>query len=106
MAYSNRVREAEIAVAVTKYLYDVGGVASIKQIRRALPHYISLADADRLQSPTRPREELWEQQVRNIVCHRKVDGNPINEGTIAYSPRRLKLVDGPQGDLFAPEVLK
>ena len=100
MAQTSRMREAEIASAVNTYLYDAGGTATIGQIRRALRHYIELNDNDRRPSMTRPGEEVWEQQVRNIVCHRDSEGNPIKLGDILYSPRRLTLADGPQGDLF------
>lgn len=100
MSQTIRKREAEIAQAVSTYLHDVGGIATIAQIRRALPHYLELNDNDRCPSLTRSGEEVWEQQVRNIVCHRDCDGNPIKLGELIYSPRRLALANGPQGDLF------
>jgi hypothetical protein len=94
-----KLREAEIANAVENYLFDVGGKASIAQIRRNLPFYITLTDADRIPSATRPREQMWEQQVRNIVCHRDIVGNAINSGKLNYTPRHLSLANGPQGQL-------
>jgi hypothetical protein len=100
MTQAIRKREAEIAQAVSVYLYEAGGIATIAQIRRALPHYLELNDNDRCPSLTRSGEEVWEQQVRNIVCHRDSDGNPIKNGEFIYSPRRLRLADGPQGELF------
>jgi hypothetical protein len=100
MIQASRIREADIAQAVNAYLYEAGGIATIAQIRRALPHYIELNDNDRRPSLTRSGEEVWEQQVRNIICHRHCDGNPIKVGEFIYSPRRLQLADGPQGDLF------
>lgn len=100
MGQASRVREAEIAKAVDNYLYDAGGTATIGQIRRALPYYITLTEADRAPSSTRPGEEIWEQQVRNIICHRDSEGNPVKEGAFIYSPRRLKLAKGPQRELF------
>ena len=100
MTNSNRISEEEVAVATEEYLRDAGGTATIGQIRRALPHYIALGSNDRQQSHTRPGEELWEQQVRNLVCHRDVDGNPVNAGRLRYTPRRLSLTVSPQGELF------
>lgn len=100
MTNSNRVTEEAVAAATERYLYDAGGTATIGQIRRALPHYISLGANDRQLSTTRPGEELWEQQVRNLVCHRDVDGNPVKAGRIRYSPRRLSLSAKVQPDLF------
>jgi hypothetical protein len=95
----NKHRETEIAKAVGHYLFDAGGKASIAQIRRNLPYYITLTEADRVPSTTRPGEEMWEQQVRNIVCHRDVFGNAVNMGQLKYSSRHLALTNGPQGDL-------
>ena len=95
-----RLNETDIAEAVEKYLADAGGEATIPQIRRALPRYLQLTPSDRVRSPTRPREEIWEQQVRNIVCHRDSEGNPVKSGKMLYKPRRLRLAKSPQGDLF------
>lgn len=97
---AERIDEAKIASAVETYLFDAGGTATIAQIRRALPMFASLSFSDRRHSPTRPGEEVWEQQVRNIVCHRDVDGNPVNSGRIIWTPGRLSLATGPQGSLF------
>lgn len=100
MTNPNRISEDEIAAATEKYLRDAGGTATIGQIRRALPNYIELGANDRQRSTTRPGEELWEQQVRNLVCHRDVHGNPVKNGRLRYSPRRLSLKVSPQLDLF------
>ena len=100
MTNRSRISEEEVAAATELYLRDAGGSATIAQIRRALPHYISLGDNDRQPSPTRPGEELWEQQVRNLVCHRDVYGNPVYAGRLRYTPRRLSLVTSPQLGLF------
>jgi len=87
-----RVSEADVAKAVEKYLSgQPGRTATIYQIKKALPSYLNLSAADREQSDTRPNEELWEQQVRNIVSHRNSRGNFIYEGRLVHSPRRLSL---------------
>lgn len=100
MKTSNRIDEGEIAAATERYLMDAGGTATIKQIRRALPAYLQLGNLDQQQSSTRPGEQLWEQQVRNLVCHRDSEGNPVKVGRLRYSPRRLSLAKSPQRDLF------
>jgi hypothetical protein len=79
---------------------DAGGSATVTYVRRRIPAYLKLTSADLAPSPTRPGEQLWEQQVRNIVCHRDSDGNPIKAGKIRYSKRRLSLANNPQSDLF------
>ena len=100
MGQSTPVRENEIANAVKTYLWEVGGSAPIGQIRQKLGHYIELNDQDRARSTTRPSEEVWEQLVRNIVCHRESEGNAVKNGDLIYKPGRLELKDSPQSDLF------
>lgn len=87
-----RVNETDVARAVEKYLRTVpGDTATIRQIKRALPNHLTLSAEDRVQSETRPNEELWEQQVRNIVSHRNTPGNFVHDGRLIYTPRRLGL---------------
>lgn len=100
MAHFNRIDEDTVAEAVEKYLKDVGGIAPIRQIRRALPRYVDLSPADRAKSKTRNREELWEQQVRNVVCHRHCEGNAVKSGRLIYTRGHLRLCNNPQGSLF------
>jgi len=100
MKSNYRSREEHIARAVEAFLRQVGGSATISQIRRSLPQHAALTPQDRRQSTTRPGEELWEQQVRNIVCHRDSEGNFVKEGRIRWSPGRLSLPGYGQGDLF------
>lgn len=97
---TSRSREDQIAAAVTKYLFDAGGQATIAQIRKALPHYLPLSADDRRPSPTRNGEQIWEQQVRNIVSHRDAQGNAIQCGMLARKPGRLILPKGPQLELY------
>lgn len=92
MAKNGRVSETDVAEAVVRYLSDQPRrAATIQQIKKALPNYLKLSAADREQSDTRPNEELWEQQVRNIVSHRDAPGNFVYEGRLVYTPRRLSL---------------
>lgn len=100
MTNSIRTRELAFVDAIATILSDAGGSAAVSYVRRKIPTYMPLTRADRQPSPTRPGEELWEQQVRNIVCHRDCDGNPIKTGRFRYSKQRLSLAQGPQGDLF------
>lgn len=97
---NGRVTEHEVATAVLSYLSDYhGGEATIQEIVEALPRYLDLSDADRQPSQTRHNEELWEQQVRNIVSHRNTPGNAINDGFLDHFPRgddrhgRLRITD-------------
>jgi len=95
-----RVSETDVEIAVVKYLNGLHGhTATIRQIKKALPDFLNLSPADRRQSDTRPREELWEQQVRNIVSHRNTPGNFIHEGRLDHTPGRLTLTAA--GHLYA-----
>lgn len=88
----SRVTENEVAEAVCNYLSSLPNrSATIHQIKRALPNYIVLSPEDREPSTTRNGEELWEQQVRNIVSHRDSPGNFVYDGKILYLPGRLSL---------------
>lgn len=100
MSNVSRTRESDFYDAVEAVLIDAGGSATISYVRRKLRRYLNLTRADREPSPTRPGEELWEQQVRNIVCHRDCDGNPIKLGRFLYSRSRLSLPRSNQLDLF------
>lgn len=87
-----RTSENQIAkVVLERLLPEIGGVATIARIRLLLPHYLELNDNDRAPSPTRRGEQLWEQQVRNIVCHRDCPDNYVYQGRLVYRRNRLML---------------
>lgn len=89
-----RTTEAQIGKAVLRILNDQAtGEASIPRLKRELPKYLNLTPEDRAPSPTRANEEVWEQQVRNLVSHRNTPGNIIAEGYAQYRPRWLKITD-------------
>lgn len=95
-----RSTEQEIGLAVLKYLFNLpGGDATIASIKKHLRANFRFTDADREQSETRPNEEMWEQQVRNLVSHRTAEGNIINDGLIAYSPNHLAITEA--GESYA-----
>ncbi len=88
---STRTGESEISKAVLRILaVSANGEATILQLKKRIPAEVNLSVDDRKQSDTRENEELWEQIVRNIVSHKKTDGNIIAEG-FANSPSRGKL---------------
>lgn len=82
-----------IADAIIRYLATCDKqTATMSQIRHNLPKFIDLTEEDRRPSRSRPGEQMWEQIVRNVVCHRKVPDNAIHDGTIVYVSRgRLAL---------------
>ena len=100
---AGRVSEVEVALATMQYLNTLPGrEATIDQIVAALPNYLKLDVADQKVSQTRPNEELWEQQVRNIVSHKLTNGNAIHDGYLVHRPpARLYLSDPGKAHLKA-----
>ena len=94
MSRHGRLTESQVADAVMRVLGTLrDGEASVGLLKRELPNHIELSDADRTPSVTRPGEELWEQQVRNLVSHRKSPGNAVHDGLLAYRPGRLAITE-------------
>lgn len=89
-----RTTEDEIALAVAKYLAKTPkGWADMAAITRHLTYNFPFTPADKEKSPSRPNEWIWEQQPRNIVSHRKAEGNYIREGLFIYEPGSLEITD-------------
>jgi hypothetical protein len=87
-----RITESEIAEVLIDYLNEkTSERASIKELVREIPNRVNLSAEDLAQSPTRPNEAIWEQQVRNITSHKKSPGNAIYEGKLAAIPGGLTL---------------
>lgn len=87
----DRTGEPEVSEAVLRILATThNGEATIQQLVKRIPDLIELTDGDLAQSETRQNEAVWEQIVRNIVSHKKVEGNIIAEGR-ANSPSRGRL---------------
>lgn len=76
---------ALIAVAVGAERHD--GIASYSALRKEVPKRYRLSATDLQQSVTRPREEIWEQKIRNIKSHFESEGNFIFEGYLVHVPR-------------------
>ena len=84
----NRATENEVALATCQVASSVpSGIASFARLKREIPNYLRLSAADRVQSVTRPNEEMWEQQIRNIKSHYNAPGNYINDGYLVHVPR-------------------
>jgi hypothetical protein len=76
----SRITEAEIAVAVLHILATrPNGEAGFAELKKEIPNHVTLSAEDQAQSTTRPNEQMWEQQVRNITSHYQSPGNIIFE---------------------------
>ncbi len=81
----SRVTEMEIGLATLRVLQArPAGEASLADLKREIPHMINLSPEDQARSVTRPKEEMWEQQVRNLISHRTAEGNIFAEGYAVY----------------------
>ena len=89
---SRRVTERQVAEAVLRILAaNEQGYFTIARLKGLLPEFLPLSVSDRAPSPTRETEEVWEQQLRNIVSHRHLSGNIVFEGFATYKPRSLEI---------------
>jgi hypothetical protein len=78
-----RITEDQVAIAVLKILASrPNGRATVRMLRNAMPHYLTLSTDDRADSDTRTNEEIWEQQVRNIKSHKATVGNIFQQGLV------------------------
>ena len=89
-----RVTEAEIGEAVLAICANTAtGECSIADLKNEIPDHVDLSVEDRAQSTTRPNEEMWEQQVRNLISHRATAGNIICEGLADYTGNAIRITD-------------
>jgi hypothetical protein len=88
----SRITEGEIADVVVAILRErPAGEATIAQLIDEIPNRVSLSAQDLIQSPTRPNEPMWHQQVRNITSHKDSPGNAIYEGRLVAISGGLRL---------------
>jgi|32_taG_2_1085360.scaffolds.fasta_scaffold13430_1 hypothetical protein len=94
MTNLQRSTESDIARGVLRVLAasDTGS-ASMQDIIQRIPLTVTLTVADRDMSDTRPNEEMWEQQVRNITSHHNSPGNFIHEGYLQRIAGGLQITD-------------
>ncbi|MGE0830241.1 MAG: hypothetical protein AB7O04_12930, partial [Hyphomonadaceae bacterium] len=78
MQQNERITEVEVGEAALWILALMPNhEASVRDLTLELPDALELSVTDRAPSRTRKGEEVWEQQVRNLVSHRKVPGNIV-----------------------------
>jgi hypothetical protein len=78
-----RITEAEVANVVIELLDETpNGEMSFAELFEAIPTRLALSLADLVTSTSRPSEQVWMQQVRNITAHQGAEGNAIREGRL------------------------
>lgn len=82
-----RVTETDIALVTLQIAANnESGIATFRELKKKIPQYLPLSIHDKIKSKTRPGEEMWEQQIRNIKSHSKSDGNFIATGLLQHVP--------------------
>lgn len=77
----DRLHESEARVLVLKIAaQQPRRAASTQFLKREVPKYIELSRLDRVRSKSRPREELWQQIVGNVISHKDVRSGPFALG--------------------------
>lgn len=67
-----RINEAEMADVVEKILKRrPDKSATYEELREIVPKHVKLSRADCAELPSRPGEQMWVQQVRNLVAHKR-----------------------------------
>jgi hypothetical protein len=91
----DRITETAVGFAVLKILGKCPeGAVSVEKLKRELPKYLTLSEADQTPSDIRATEEIWEEQVRNLKSHDKTAGNVFAEGFVeAISKGIWKITD-------------
>ncbi len=94
MSNDGRVTEDEVSSGLLSALASQPGQqGSTGDLIKEIPNFVRMSTEDRALSLTREDEELWEQQLRNVINHRETAGNVINEGYVTYADDMMVLTD-------------
>lgn len=84
----NRSSETDIAFGVLIVAaFQPTGFASFHRLKIEIPNHVRLSHFDTTESIMRPNEEMWVQQLRNMIAHRSEPGNFIHDGYLVHIPR-------------------
>jgi hypothetical protein len=91
---SDRLREAEARILALKIAAQrPNRTASTAFIKRELPKYTELSEADRRKSPTRVNESLWQQIVGNVISHQDSPQGPFVKGYATRTSNGLSVTE-------------
>lgn len=91
-----KLTENDLVIPVLEFLKANGGVATIRQIRDYILNNYPLSDADLKMSVTRRNEHVFEQQIRNLTSHNKLEKlglAEVIEGGFRLLPEIKELLD-------------
>ena len=96
---TDRVGEAHVQTAILALLAD-GKAWTNAELKRRIPSVLSLSPADRVLSPTRPKEEKWEELVNNALSQSGRSNSLYAKGLVSKVGFGLhKLADPPTGSV-------
>ena len=68
--------------------------ATTTQIKKAMPDYREMSEADLLPSKTRRNENMWQQITGNVVSHEKTSTSIFNRGyAVRTKDKGLRLTE-------------
>lgn len=70
-----------------------GRTATTAQIKRDVPRYVKLTDADLTPSDTRANEEKWQQIVGNVISHKGTSTSIFNRGFAVRTADGIRVTD-------------
>lgn len=90
----HRLQEKEARVLVLKIAArQPNRFASTAFLKKEVPHHVYLSPRDRVQSPSRPNEVLWQQVVGNVISHHASKAGPFQQGLATRSGDGLTVTD-------------
>ena len=77
----DRLREKEARLLALKIAAECGGhEATTEHVKKRVPEMVPLTQKDLEQSPSRPREKLWQQIVGNVISHKGTGTSLFSKG--------------------------
>ena len=90
----DRLREPEARILALKIAsINSRRTASTEQIKKQVVDYFPLTKIDLEPSTTRPREEMWQQIIGNVISHRDTPNGPFVKGYAVRTRDGLTVTD-------------
>jgi hypothetical protein len=90
----DRLSEPEARILALKIAAQCPNrTATTHFIKTEMPKYTELSAADRRPSPSRPKEQVWQQIVGNVVSHHKTPPGPFAKGYATRTRNGLSVTE-------------
>lgn len=67
--------------------------ATTAQIKKQVPKYVTLSDADLTPSESRTNEEKWQQIIGNVISHKGTSTSIFNKGFAVRTADGIRVTD-------------